>query len=108
MTINEYQQLAQRTSALMRPSDKIENGCFGLCGEAGEVIDLLKKYHYQGHELDRERIIEELGDCAWYMAELAAGLGVPLEEVLERNIAKLRKRYPDGFDAERSRHREES
>ena len=59
MTINEYQQLARRTIALMRPSDKIENGCFGLCGEAGEVIDLLKKYYYQGHELDRELTYQE-------------------------------------------------
>lgn len=105
MTINEYQLLAQRTSA-GASSSKIENGILGLCGETGEIADVYKKYLYQGHEFDREHMVEELGDVCWYVAELAAGLGVPLEDVLERNIAKLRRRYPDGFDAERSLHRE--
>lgn len=75
MTMNEYQQLAQRTCNITHTrSSKIENGCMGLNGEAGECIDLLKKYLYQGHELDREKMIEELGDVLWYCAELAEGL----------------------------------
>nr|DAT41299.1 MAG TPA: NTP-PPase-like protein [Bacteriophage sp.] len=105
MTINEYQKLAQRTANTKRPSDKLENACLWLAGETGEVCDILKKYLFQGHELDRPHLIEEAGDCAWYLAELAAALGVSLETILDRNIAKLEKRYPDGFDAERSRHR---
>lgn len=108
MTINEYQQLAARTASTKVPNLKIENGILGLCGETGEIADVYKKYLYQGHELDREHMAEELGDVCWYVAELAAGLGVTLEEVMEQNIEKLRKRYPDGFDAERSVHREES
>ena len=108
MRMNEYQTLAQRTCNITNTvGDKIENGCMGLCGEAGECIDLMKKARFQGHELDREKMIEELGDVLWYCAELACGLGVTLEEVAERNITKLRRRYPDGFDAERSRNREE-
>ena len=108
MTMNEYQQLAQRTCNITRTaSSKIENGCMGLCGEAGECIDLLKKYFYQGHELDREKMIEELGDVLWYCAELAEGLGVTLGEVAQRNVEKLRRRYPEGFDPERSRNRDE-
>ena len=51
---------------------------------------------------------EELGDVCWYVAEMASGLGLPLEEIMAQNIEKLRKRYPDGFDAERSVHREEA
>lgn len=107
MTINEYQQLAQRTASTKAPSSKIENGILGLCGETGEIADVYKKYLYQGHELDREHMSEELGDVCWYVAELAAGMGLKLEDVMARNIAKLRKRYPGGFDAERSMHRED-
>lgn len=105
MTINEYQQLAQRTS----PDDhnKLLNGCMGLSGETGEVCDVLKKSLFQGHELDRPHLIEEAGDIAWYLAELAAGLGVSLEDILLQNIAKLKRRYPDGFDPERSMNRAE-
>lgn len=106
MTINEYQQLAQRTSNMLSKSAKVENGILGLCGETGEIADVYKKYLYQGHELDRGHMAEELGDVCWYVAELATGLGVTLEKVMEQNIEKLRKRYPDGFEAERSVHRE--
>ena len=106
MTINEYQRLAQRTANTKLPSDKLENACLGLDGETGEVCDILKKYLFQGHELDRAHTIEELGDCAWYLAEAASGLGVSLEDILLQNIAKLKRRYPAGFDSERSVHRE--
>ena len=101
MTINEYQEKAQRTSSTKTPTHKLTNACLGLAGETGEVCDLLKKALFQGHELDADKLIEEAGDCAWYLAEL----DVSLETILDRNIAKLEKRYPDGFDAERSRHR---
>ena len=106
MTLNDYQALAQRTSNNALPSNKIENGILGLCGESDEVADLWKKYLYQGHEFDRKAAAEELGDVLWYCAELAAGLGVTLEDVAAGNIAKLQKRYPDGFDARRSAERE--
>lgn len=105
MTINEYQRLAQRTANTKRPSDKLENACLRLAGETGEVCDILKKYLFQGHELDRAHMIEELGDCAWYLAEAASGLGVSLEDILLQNIAKLKRRYPAGFDPERSMNR---
>lgn len=106
MTGTEYQKLAQRTSNTKGWYEKVENGVMGLNGEAGEVIDLIKKARFQGHEFDREHLIEELGDVLWYCAELAQGLGVTLDEVAELNIQKLMKRYPDGFRAERSKHRD--
>ncbi len=107
MNMNEYQALAMRTSNARTPSDKIENGVLGLNGEAGEVADLLKKYLFQGHELDQNKLVDEMGDVLWYLAELSDGLDVPLAEVARRNIEKLRERYPDGFDRERSVHRPE-
>ena len=108
MQINEYQALALRT---MNPDiskkDMLINSMMGLCGESGEAIDIVKKHLFHGHALDREKLIKELGDIAWYLAEAAQALDVPLEEVLEKNIEKLKKRYPEGFDTERSIHRSE-
>ena len=69
----------------------------GLCGESGEAIDIVKKWFAHGHELDRDGLIKEIGDVAWYIAEIAHALGVSLEEVLVRNINKLKERYPEGF-----------
>lgn len=98
MTINEYQHLAMTTLNPKLSNDEILiNGVMGLCGESGEAIDIVKKWFAQGHELDREKLIKELGDVAWYLAEIAHALGVSLEEVLQRNIDKLKERYPDGF-----------
>ena len=106
MTINEYQQLAMRTlNPSLDKKDVLINGVMGLCGESGEAIDLVKKHLAQGHELDREALIKELGDVAWYLAETAYALDVPLDDVLQRNIDKLKMRYPQGFEAEKSLHR---
>lgn len=111
MRLNEYQQLARRTSSTDGPEkasyDKLINGVMGLCGEAGECIDVVKKMMFQQHELNADKLIEELGDVLWYCAELASGLGVSLEDVAQINVEKLKGRYPDGFDAERSRNRAE-
>jgi len=104
MTLNEYQNLAQRTSGAGH--DRILNGCMGLCGESGECMDLLKKEMMQGHPLNKQRLSEELGDVLWYCAELATGLGMRLGDIAAENIAKLKDRYPDGFSTERSIHRQ--
>ena len=108
MTLNEYQELAMRTlNPKLDKKDILINGVMGLCGESGEVIDLVKKHLAQGHELDREKMIDELGDVAWYIAETVAALDTDLEEVFSRNIEKLKRRYPEGFDSEASIHRGE-
>ena len=109
MTINEYQHLAMTTLNPKLSNDEILiNGVMGLCGESGEAIDIVKKWFAQGHELDREKLIKELGDVAWYLAEIAHALGVSLEEVLQRNIDKLRERYPDGFKTADSVNRKDN
>ena len=108
MTINEYQQLALRTlNPALDRREVLINGVMGLCGEAGEAIDIVKKHLAQGHALDREGLIRELGDVAWYLAETAHGLDVDLETVLAANLEKLRRRYPQGFEARKSMDREE-
>ncbi len=108
MTINEYQKLAMTTlNPELSPKDVLINGVMGLCGESGEAIDLVKKHLAQGHELNREQLAKELGDIAWYLAETATAIGYPLEEILQMNIDKLKKRYPEGFAVERSVNRNE-
>ncbi len=107
MTGNEYQKLAMTTlNPELSKKEILINGVMGLCGESGEAIDIVKKHLHQGHELDRQKLIKELGDIAWYLAETAYALDVSLDEVLEQNIAKLKARYPEGFDTERSIHRD--
>ncbi len=102
MDFTEYQRLAQRTSNTRLAVDKLFNGALGLSGESGEVADLVKKYMYQGHTLNDAEIINECGDVLWYIAEIATAFNVSLEDIAVRNIEKLKKRYPDGFDSTRS------
>ena len=106
MTANEYQKLAMTTlNPGLSKKDVLINGVMGLCGEAGEAIDIVKKWLAQGHALDKEALAKELGDIAWYLAETAYALDIPLEEIFRGNIEKLQKRYPEGFDTQRSVNR---
>lgn len=126
---NEYQDLAMRTNdhrASHRVQEKILrksvadsfddhapdpgdllNGALGLTGEAGEVADIIKKYIFHGHKLDRDEIVKELGDVLWYVALLCETIGVSIDDVMVKNINKLEARYPDGFSSEKSRNRED-
>ena len=107
ITADEYQRLAMVTlNPELSKKDVLINGVMGLCGEAGEAIDIVKKHLAQGHELDREKLIKELGDVAWYLAETAYALDVSLDKVLRGNIEKLKARYPQGFDSEKSKNRQ--
>ena len=191
MLFCEYQGLAMRTAE--DGQDKVLEGCLGMIGEAGELLDVVKKWKFQSGGADippEDKVIEECGDVLWYCAELATGLNeslcsiydrlyfmlyesahsmisstsidtaaayivqaavrpwaqlygsvhimkpdemwktalvkvniagvmmmidlflkkycnVTLLEAMESNIDKLSKRYPEGFDPERSLHREE-
>lgn len=110
MTINEYQTAALRTAQTdkLTARELLLNSALGLCGESGEVADLLKKYHFQGHNLDLDHVAKELGDIAWYLAVGAYSIGYDLEKILQMNVDKLKARYPDGFSADRSLHRAEN
>lgn len=108
MKANEYQELAMKTlNPNLNKKDILINAVMGLCGESGEAIDLVKKHLAQGHEFDKEKFAKELGDIAWYLAEAAYAIDMPLEDVLVGNIEKLRKRFPEGFDSEKSINRNE-
>ena len=107
LSANDYQRQAMTTlNPKLSRKDVLLNGVMGLCGEAGEAIDLVKKHLHQGHPLDKERLAKELGDIAWYLAETAYALDLPLETILRGNLEKLKKRYPEGFSSEQSIHRE--
>ena len=103
MNANEYQKLAMVTlNPQLNKKDVLINSVMGLCGESGEAIDIVKKWMAQGHELDKAHLAKELGDIAWYLAEAATALDMPLEDILQENINKLKKRYPEGFETKRS------
>lgn len=108
MELNEYQELAQRTSnKALDLRGHLFNGVLGLSGEAGECADLVKKHYFQDARPMIDRLVDELGDVLWYVAETARAIDVTLEEVATHNVEKLRRRYPEGFEAEKSLHREE-
>ena len=75
----------------------------GLAGETGEVADLWKKLKFHGKELNQEmfdKMLDELGDVYWYLAQASTALGVSMDEIINKNIAKLEKRHPNGFSNE--------
>lgn len=130
MTGNEYQALAMRTND-RKGTDRIEkaiellcrpdkpkcftpvvedlggvlNGCLGLAGESGEVLDMIKKWIFHEKDLDREHLKKEIGDVMWYVAMLCESFGFDLDEILQMNVDKLKARYPGGFDPEKANHR---
>ena len=110
MTINEYQYAALRTAQTdkLTANELLLNSALGLCGESGEVADLVKKHRFQGHDIDIDHIAKELGDVAWYLAVGAYAIGLDLESIFRMNIEKLKARYPDGFSTDRSLHRDKN
>lgn len=106
MTLDDYQIEALKTARQDQArQERLVNGALGLAGEAGEVADLIKKHLHHGHPLDRTEAARELGDVLWYVAAMADAMGLRLEDVAAMNILKLRNRYPQGFDTERSKNR---
>ena len=106
MTANAYQKQAMVTlNPKLSKQEILINGVMGLCGESGEAIDIVKKHLFHGHALDKDALKKELGDIAWYLAETAYALDMPLEEILKANIAKLKQRYPEGFSEANSMNR---
>lgn len=105
MEMDEYQRLAGRTTNVADTA--LANFALGLAGEAGEVADMIKKHIYHGHDLDRNDLIKELGDVLWYVSQVAAWNGINMNTIAVTNVAKLRKRYPEGFSQEASQNRED-
>ena len=133
MNGKEYQELAMRTNdgkgterlgkaiELLNREPKPEcynpickdlggvlNGCLGLAGEAGETLDMVKKWVFHEKELDVEHLKKEIGDVMWYVAMLCESFGFNLDEILQMNVDKLKARYPEGFDTARANNRAEN
>lgn len=121
MTGNEYQELASRTNdkqASARLSTWlcgnqitdigcVMNAALGLSGEVGELNDIIKKTIFHGHPMDEGKLKHELGDICWYIVMMCEACGYELEDIMNLNIDKLRKRYPEGFSEEASINRAE-
>jgi NTP pyrophosphatase (non-canonical NTP hydrolase) len=107
MDLDEYQRLALQTAGHRDSSEKVLTyTALGLTGESGEVAEIVKKAFYHGHPLDREALAKELGDVLWYVAVMAEGLRLSLDQIAQANIAKLKARYPEGFSEQRSINRD--
>lgn len=107
MTFDEYQISARRTQNHENPAHfQLDHALCGLASEVGEVLGCYQKV-YQGHKLDVSKVIDEMGDVFWFLAELADCIGVSLSTIAARNKEKLEERYPNGFEADKSVNRKE-
>lgn len=93
------------------PTERLLTASVGMCAEAGEFTEIVKKIAFQGKPVNEENLFHlkrELGDIMWYVAQACMGLGVSLDEVIEMNVDKLKARYPGGeFDVHYSENRKE-
>jgi NTP pyrophosphatase (non-canonical NTP hydrolase) len=104
---NDYQLKALRTqNPDLSVRERLAQGALGLNTEAGEAGDVVKKFLYQGHKLDRQKLLSELGDVLWYVVTLAAAADITFKDIVFFNIGKLIKRYKgEGFSVENSVNR---
>ena len=83
----------------------------GMCAEAGEFTEIVKKIIFQGKPVNEENMFHlkrELGDIMWYVAQACMGLNISLDDIIEMNVDKLRSRYPGGeFNIHKSENRQE-
>ncbi len=93
MDFNEYQRAANRT--LMGEEQVLTNCALGLTGESGEIADLVRKYTFQGANLDKNTLKKEMGDALWYLSQIAEWSDISFEDVAKDNIDRLTKRYPN-------------
>ena len=106
MNIRDFQTLSVRTmNKELTKEQAISNMIFGANGELGEVTDILKKYLYQGHRINKQHLSEEIGDTLFYIVNLCTLFNLDVEDILQGNVDKLRKRFPNGFEVDRSINR---
>jgi len=107
-TFLKYQMQSARTlNTALEMKDQLNNYVFGLVGEVGETVDLLKKFFYHGHEIDKQKLKGELGDILWYVAAIATLFELDLQDIALCNVEKLSRRYPNGFNSQASANRKE-
>jgi NTP pyrophosphatase (non-canonical NTP hydrolase) len=99
--VNYREEVIRAANPEMDQDSMLLNGVMGLSGEAGEVIEHVKKKLFHGKDLDKHALIKELGDVRWYLELISISLGVSMAEVERLNVEKLRLRYPNGFEVKR-------
>ena len=99
----DFEGISQRM--VSRQNQRLLHAGIGLATESGELLDALKKHIFYGKELDRVNLAEEMGDIFWYCALIADELGVHFDDIMERNIAKLKARYGEKFTEAAAKHR---
>jgi NTP pyrophosphatase (non-canonical NTP hydrolase) len=98
MNFYEYQKKAMRTANFaLSDNDQLLNAALGISGESGEFAGMVKKFMFQGHDFDKQKLIAELGDVIWYAALACESMSIDLEDIVAYNIEKLEKRYPEKF-----------
>ena len=102
-----YPTIVAKTHGYGSWDKQLINACFGIAGESGELVDVVKKHLFHGHDLDINHLLLEMGDVMYYLCWLCQLLNLDFYEVCYANMDKLNARYPDGFDSDRSQHREE-
>ena len=106
LSVEEYQALAARTiDKGMNNEQMLLHALHGMSSEIGEIHGIYQK-RYQGHKIGADRVREETGDLLWFVAEFCTANGWNMAEIMSENIEKLKNRYPDGFEPERSVHRQ--
>ena len=106
MTFAEYQDRAARTlNHSLSTDQRLLDASAGLVEEAGEVLGLVRKHLFMHHELDADRLTNELGDALWCLTAAAGALGLSLDEIAAANLTKLRRRYPEGYTDQASTNR---
>jgi NTP pyrophosphatase (non-canonical NTP hydrolase) len=106
MTLDDYQSAATRTTNLkLSGKERLFDAAAGLAEEAGEILGLVRKHVYQAHPLPADAIRKELGDALWCLAITAQSAGMTLEQIASTNVAKLRTRYPEGYNDAASQER---
>ena len=101
LTLDQYQNRAARTgNTAVVHGERFLNYTLGLCGEAGEVAEVVKKWYYHStdFEMPEDKLRAELGDVLWYVSQIAASAGMSLNQVAQANLDKLTERYPKGFE----------
>lgn len=106
MDLKEFQNKAARTINWKLTSEQLKcHAALGCASEAGEIAAIVQKF-YQGHEIQKEKMAEEIGDCLWFLAETCTAFGLELSDVAEKNIEKLNVRYSgEGFTEKESLRR---
>ncbi len=97
MTPEVFQQFVRIGNFTENERDAKFLSALGLCGEAGEVSEHIKKHLLHGKELDRGELRKELGDVMWYLFHAMNTFGFTFQEVAEQNVVKLCERHPKQY-----------